>query len=288
MKKNREETKVLSSLGSEKFEGIKWDPEEPKYLFLYENHLIKRFNIDTGVSDSDFFEGVNGFGFFNKNLYVLTNHFSFIKTDFSHKHEEIILNDPVLYKNLFPESEPYHLKVLAEDLIVFTSARGALTGNRLPYHFVDEGVLGTVFEEKRQKLLVYTKEKIGILDFSRQVEDVKVFEKGPPMSWVYAQGESIHAAYWVYDGEHVLFQDGDQISLLEFVPTSGYILTPLIEVKKGSAVMYEDLFGKLYYLNRQSGQLESLEIIPRRNIPIWEIPELEFAPDHMLDQKEKK
>lgn len=277
IEKNKEEIKDVSSFFSTASEHVFWDAEEPKYLFSIENHVMKRLNLNTSMSAPQFMKFVRSYGVFNKSLYVMTDHDSFVKTDLENRREEVILNDSGLYEGLFGNEESYQIKVLQDDLILFISARGALVSNRLPYHFVNEGVLDSVANEENQKILFYTKNKIGALDFTRQTQDVKIFEKGPVLSWIYEQGKSIQSVYWVYGGTHVLFQDGNDVFFLEAIPYSAYSLMPLIKVKDNSSIFYSDKFGKLFYLEPGAGKLKSLEILPKRKMPIWEIPEFEFT-----------
>ena len=267
------QVKELTSLFPEEPEHIKWDPEEKKYLFSFQNGYLNRVDTVSKKADQMWLDQVRGFGLFGKRLYVLRTDYVVEQVDFEGRKEKVLLGDPVLGKSLFGEKGFYQAKVFSENLILFLGPNGELLGNRLPYRFVEEGVLGLEFHSRSKRLLIWRKDALGVLDFSKEREERGTFESGPRMVWVFKQGEKIEQAFWVYEGSHILFRDRNKVFLLELETYEKPHLYDLLEVKNESSIVYLEDSGKLYYLDRKTERLSAMEVLPRREIIPLPFPE---------------
>ncbi|MBI3999941.1 MAG: PEGA domain-containing protein [Candidatus Omnitrophica bacterium] len=269
------ETKVkdLTDLFLEVPEQVEWDPADKKYLFSFQNGYLNRMNVTSHLLQPRFLENIRGFGLFGKRAYVLRSDFVFEQVDFEGKKEKTLLHDPILGKSLFGESGFYQIKVFSDDIILFLGENGELLANRLPYRFVAKGVLGLEFHPKSKRVLVWKKDAIGIIDFSKERGEGNVFEAGPKVVWAFRQGEKIEQAFWVYEGSHILFRDKNKVFLLELETYGKPHLYELIEVKHKNSVFYSEEAGKLYYLDSTTGSLSSVEVLPRRDILLLPFPE---------------
>ena len=254
-------------------EQIRWDPSKENRLFSFSNGRLEWVDTGTKPPKQQLFQGVRGYGLYEKMIYVLKDDGTFVRMNHNGEGEEALLGDPALGRSLFGEKGFFDVTVFSKDIILFLGQKGELLANRLPYRFVDEGVKGLRFYPKQEKVLVWTDDKIGVLDFSKEHEDEKVFERGPKLFWVFKKGKKIEQAFWVYEGSHVLFRDDRTVYLLELETYDKPHLYELTKVRKKSSVFYSEDSGKLYYLDPEAEALSSLEILPRRDLLLLPFPE---------------
>ena len=207
---------------------------------------------------------VLGYGLFDEKACILKDDFSFSRMDLNGKNEEPLLRDPALGRSLFSEEDRFRVEVLSDDLIFFWGKRGEWLGNRLPYRFVEEGVAGFEPYPPLQRVLLWKKDRLGVLDASVRPEEKTVFEEGPRLAWVFKEGQKIEQAYWVYEGSHILFRDKDRVLLLEIEAYGKPHLDLVSSVKSKSSVFYSEESGKLYYLENTKGRLLCVGILPRK------------------------
>ena len=280
-RKEEIQIKDITSLFSEKPRQIEWDPQAKKYLFAFQNDYLNRINLSLNTTEPKFLDRIRGYGLFEKKLYILRSNNTFEQMDLDGKWEKLLLRDPALGGSLFGTKGNYQVKVFSDDIILFLGEKGELLGNRLPYRFIEEGVLGLEFYPKLKRVLIWKKDALGILDFSKQRSELgekEVFETGPKLIWVFKKGEKIEQAFWVYEGSHILFQDKNKVFLLELETYGKPHLNFLVEVKRKSSIFYSEESGKLYYIDSITGNPTSMEILPR-----WEILTLPFP-----ERKEEK
>jgi len=252
---------------------VEWDPREKNYLFTLHDNYINRVDIPAHAVTAHSLENIRGFGLFHRDIYVLRGDFTLERLDYDGKAREILLKDRDLGSSLFGEKGLFQINVLTKEMILFLGPGGELLASRLPYRFLGEGTAGFQFYPSRERVLVWRKEDIGILDFSKPARAEEVFEKGPRFLWVFKHGRKIGQAFWVYDGSHILFRDENRIFLLEIETHGKPHLYSLLEVKRKTDVAYEESSGKLYYLDAQSEKLCSVEILPRQEILPFPFPE---------------
>lgn len=269
------ETKVedISGCFPEEPIRVEWDPREKDRLFALYDYYADRVDISAREVTARFLDPVRGFGLFHKDVYALRGDSTLERLDDEGKSKEVLLNDRILGRSLFGEKGLFQINVLTKEMILFLGSDGELLANRLPYRFLEEGTAGLEFYPDLERVLVWRKEDIGILDFSKPVKAEEVFEKGPRFFWVFKRGREIKQAFWVYDGSHILFRDENRIFLLEVETHGEPHLYPLLTVRRNTDVFYAELKGRLYYLDAQSEKLCSVEILPRQEILPFPFPE---------------
>jgi len=275
-RKEEVQIKDVTSLFSEMPHQAEWDPQAKKYIFTFQNEHLNRINLASQTAEPKFLDHIRGYGLFEKKLYVLRSDNTFERMDLDGKWEKLLLRDPTLGSSLFGERGNYQVKVFSDDVILFLGKEGELLGNRLPYRFVEKGVMGLEFYSKLKRVLIWKKDALGILDFSKQrgeLGEKEVFETGPKLIWVFKKGEKIEQAFWAYEGSHILFRDKNKVFLLELETYGKPHLNFLTEVKNKSSIFYSEDFGKLYYLDSVTGNPTSMEILPRREILPLPFPE---------------
>ena len=250
---------------------VEWDPRLKGLIFSVQDQSLSRLEILAKSVEPGFLEGLRGFGLFDREVYFLASDRTFRKMDPEGKNEELLLGDPTLSRSLFA-GKYYQVRGLSKELFVFLGEGGDLLASRPPYRFVEKGVLGMEFEPQGKRLLLWTSGKIGVLDFSEEPGGKEIFEKGPGLRWIFEEGRRIEQAFWVYEGSHIVFREGDRVFLLEGEGSGKASALPLDQIREGSSIHYSEESGQLYYLEHPSGRLASIEILPSREI--LPLPEL--------------
>lgn len=268
----------LSSLILDVPDRIEWDADEDKLLFTYQKGYLNKLDIHSGTVVPQFLSDVYGYGFYHQHLYALRTGGEFIKMAENGKAQELLLKDPELFSSMFNPTAFVNISVFPKRLFLFLQSNGKLSANRIPYNFVSDGVVGFDYDSKSKKLLIWTSEKIGVLNFA-PAEEPEIFEKAPYVKWIYEEGRKIEQAFWVYQDSHVLFKDAHQVSLIEsgdhFNPRHVH---PITQVKRGTSVFYNEQTGMLYYLEEKRGRLVRMELLPQREISF--LSEFDQKPIH--------
>ena len=272
-RKNDIRIKEVTALFSDKPEHIEWDPSERKILLSLQDGYLDALNLTSKLTTPKFISGIRGFGMRNKKIYVLKDNFTVDRFNSRGEAEKTLFDDAILGEKLF-NKEFYQIKVLSDDIILFLGEDGSLIANRFPYQFLEEGLSGVQFDSQQDRLLVWTKEAIGIINFAKQkTSPAQIFDSGARLIWIYQKGERIDQAFWVFDGSHVLFRNKNKIYLLELETYGKPHLYELLEVWDKSSIYYHEDSGNLYYLERTAGHLSVLELLPRKDILTLPFPE---------------
>lgn len=252
-------TKLLANFPHPRFF---WGPEDPEYLFCYSGRHLSLLNLREMAVYPNFCGMVYGYGVSQGKLYALKDS-SVITMDVAAKPRRItVIEDADFIKSLFDSENEYAIHGVADDLAVLLGRNGEFLTNRLPYRFAEEGVRGFSFLEKPEKLLVWKKDVLGVLDLSKSKVRRRFFELGLKTDWINVGGKSIEQAFWVHDGAYVLFRDRNKVYLIDV--GSGYDNLPaeILTVKPDTPIFYTDETGKVYYLDAEKGRLMSAKILP--------------------------
>lgn len=263
--------KNVSNLISSSPDHVQWDPDDKNRIYLFHDNSIDIVNLTTKAAQARLIDQVQGFGLFNRKLFVLKSDYTFAKYDHDGKFEKNLFQDPALGQILFGEHF-FKVEVFPDDLIIFLNEDGRLITNRMPYQFAEKGILDYEYDPKSERLLVWKEDSIGIIDFSKGKDEDVAFEFHPKLTWIF-KGEKIKQAYWVYEASHVLFLTNNKVFLLELETYGRPNLKELIEVKPKSSISYSEDLGNLYYLSKESGRLSYLEVLPRTEIILLPFPE---------------
>lgn len=269
----RRQTRIedLTDLLGDSFGNVEWSPQAEHSLFALSGSSLTRFDLVSKSVRKDFLKNLLGFGLYHKKIYLLDQNYRFERTDLEGEAPEVLFNDPEFSRSLFG-SENYRIKVLSKDFILFLSEDGGLLTNRFPYRLTDKKVRGFALGPDEKRLLIWTEHDIGILDFSREDEKKEFFERGARLIWIFKKGHEIRQAWWVYEDSHILFQDDDQLFLIELETYQKPHLLPLVRVRPQTLAHYSEESGKLYFLGTEKGELLAVELVPRREIPPLSFP----------------
>lgn len=133
---------------------------------------------------------------------------------------------------------------------------GELLATDPPATVLARGVRGLVLEERRGRAACWQQDRVGVV------------EPGGPatIAWLPYQGRSITQVFWVYKGSHLLLHDGDTLVLLEWEEAGAPVARPLssLALKPQRAVLYVEATGTCYFLDRASGFLCAVTLVPAR------------------------
>ncbi len=271
-RRNEIRIKELTELFSAKPEHIEWDPSERKNLFSLQDGYLDVVNIKSKETNPKLISGIRGFGLHSKKIYVLKDNFTVERLNSKGEKEKNLFDDAALGQKLF-NKEFYQIKIFSENIVVFLSEDGKLIVNRFPYQFLEEGLMGLQFDSKLDRLLIWTKHAIGILDLSNEkTDETQSSDSNAKLIWIYKQGQKIEQAFWVFNGSHILFRDRNKVFLMELETFGKPHLQELLEVKEKSSLYYQEDSGNLYYLEKTTGHLSVLELL-RKEILTLPFPE---------------
>lgn len=292
-RRNDIRVKEITPLLSDTPEYMDWEPGNGKNLFSLHEGLLNALDLSTQTAKPVSF-GIKGLGIHDKKIYVLKNNFKVEQLNSKGEFEKNLFEDALLGQKIFND-EFYQIKIFPQDIVLFFSENGQLVINRFPYEFVKEGVVGIRFDSQKNRLLIWTEEAIGVIDFNRPKTGEAIFETGASIVWVYQHGNNIEQAFSVFDGFHILFRDKSELFLLELETYGKPYLSKILTVKEKSSVDYDEASGKLYYLEPSTGSLSSLEILPRKDILTLPFPErkeeqkpIQIIGDTLLNSSDKR
>ncbi len=243
---------------------VEWAQGDKRYIFSLHNETLTRTDVENAAEYPEYVKDVKGCGLFGSEIYVLKKDNTLEKMNLDKSNLSVILDDPQVGDLAFKSAGFYKIEILSAETILFLSDSGALSANRLPYKFADKGVLGIKPDDGKKKILFWTTDKIGIIDFSAEATGNVEFEKGPSLTWVYTAGKKISQVYWVYDGSHLLFRDGGDIFLISLDPEGDHAVQDVLKMKDARDVFYSENTGKLYLIPVDKGPLFETGIVPEK------------------------
>jgi len=262
------EAQDVSDLFPKRPETVAWENKEKDAFFSFDTHSLNRLNVASKAIYPKIVQGIHGFGFFNKKIYLLDADNRLRVTDNEGKGQQFIPYNSLFASPSLKERYFYRLSVLSEDDVLLLGERGDLWTNRSPKALVESGVDGIEVYATMKKALVFRRDKIGVVEFPPRSVLEKTPEENPKVVWVYDKKDGdIRQAFWLYEGSHILFRDGDKTGLLELGTYGAPYLYDLFRVKSGTGIAYFEAEGKIYYLDASSSRLSSAEILPRAILP---------------------
>ena len=260
--KEKPEVKDLSSLFLQgEPREVLWEGGRPDFLFALYDKSLERLDLDEMTASKKTLAQVRGMGLFRGKIYELSGS-SIVRENFGTKPSEGTLIEKGLFlENLFRENGKFKMDFISGNTLCFHGDQGELFSNVLPYRFVEKGVRGYQPDSDGQKIVLWQMARLGILDFEKPGRKKEFFERGPEIEWIFEAGLDLRQAYFVYEASHVLFLDGDQVSLAR-IGEGEPLVEKLVKVRRKSGIFYAEKTGKLYYLEPLHGELAVADILP--------------------------
>ena len=263
LRKRKKNVKALAPLKAVGTASVHWDLDTEDHLYYEQNGDLARLDVSSGKIRPLLAQGVRGFSVLDGRIYAVTSEDVF-RLDSNGQNRQTLLGDPLLTRTLFGGHDPFDVQVLPEGHLLFWNSKGELLTNRFPHKLVERGVLGLAVCQEEERVAVWQKNQIAVLDFYAKEKTKKEgFEKGVTPRWVYTRGHDIRQVFWVYDDSHLLFRDGRQAVLMDLFPYGEPAVEPLAEVDPADGMAYAESTGEMYYLDPSTDRLMALELLPK-------------------------
>ena len=244
---------------------VVWDLHDRRVLFTYQGHHLNRVDLDARAVRPYVAEQVVGVGLARHVVYVITNDGRLQRMDEEGRHVEPLTGEPLVLPGA--PADDLRLDVGPANVFVVTGPRGALALGRPPAPLqvvVARGVRGLDLDPSGQRLLVWQRDRLGVVDLSPPASgDADETDGPPPVIWVVTGGRQIAQACWAAEGSSILFRDGHEVSLVQLTSDGPRPPEPLLRIRRASAFAYWDATGRLYYLDPASGRLAAIDLVPR-------------------------
>ena len=243
-------------------ENVIWDGRDEKNVFVLQKHMLNRLDIEARAIYPHIASGVKALSLFDKKLHIFFDDFVIKQLDYNAANPVAAWENAKQIHDLFSKSNQINMISLLKDTILVLDETGTLLVNKPPVlHLLEHGIAGFTYDENKRRLLLWTNEKIGILNFSKFSFDFTPMTE-PMISWLTLDGKSIQKAFWVNNGSQILYQDNNKLFLLESEDFDRPMKYEIITVKKDSRIFYSDEIGVVFYLEQGSGHLSLIEILP--------------------------
>ncbi len=253
-------------------DSILWHSEDSENIFYVSSNGVTRINIEENAVYPNIANNVKSLGAFNRRLYVVDNANQFQEFNYMNNAKRTLIGHWLEMPVFFKESTGLGMEILSEDLILFIGDGGRLLSTRLPYELIPSGVAGVGGALGNTKILIWTKARLGFIDFG-EVRHEGVFEAGPKITWVAENAEGIQQAFWVNNGSHILFRDLAEMKLAE---VDSYAPASIFEVGKvNGEISYSDPLGKVFFIDKDTGKLMSLTVVPEHQMIQFELPDMD-------------
>lgn len=245
---------------------VQWDPKESDQLFVFKNNYLNRLDIALSAIYPRYLEDIRGFGIFNKTIYAVSQDGELSKIDYDKRERKVLLKSNILSRYL-PENKSLQIKIFPKDIILLLGENGELIVNYFPYKVVENKVRGFDLSLQNEKMLIWQKDKLGILDFLESEHKEGIYADKFHFFWILERCQDIEQCFWVSNSSHILFGDNGKLYLLAFERggIQNLYLRHLFEIKKRSSFLYLEQLGKIYYLDT-SGIFSSVQLIPKKEV----------------------
>ena len=266
----------ISELFPSAAEQMIWNKENNNLLFSMNQGSLNRLDVVSRAIYPHIAENIAAFAVYKNHIYVLTKNDTIKRLGFNGKVDKILL-DTALGQSLFKKADKIQMSVYADNLVLFVTENGALVSNYLPHRLIEKDVKGLVFNEDKRQLLVWTKDKMGLIDFS-QINKDKILKKRARLTWLDIEAKGIQQALFANQGANIIFTDQNITYITETRPFNQPLKHEITPIKKGSSVMYSEENGKLFYLDPKTSNLSFIQIKPESTLlplPPFEKPKEE-------------
>lgn len=217
---------------------------------------------------------VRGFGVVQRKLYVLTETGALYRLDVDGQRAEVVADDTALRDVVTAARGVVAISGISADLLVLQDETGAVWSAAHGERLVDRGVQGMAWAADRQRLLVWTREAVGVIDWSNaQLDDETSLP--PAVRWVLRDARGVSDAWWVYEDSHVLIHEGETLSLVEIDASGSRRRATVADAARKSRAAYLEETGTLYCLEPKTGALTAVTVLPEHAVAPRALPEPE-------------
>ena len=276
---------ITDLLINEEPDMISWDPKSHDILYNYHAKAVTIIDIATKTIRPHLFKNIRTLALYNNRVYTFMKDYRLKRFNEKGENPRILLHNPQLGIALFGRHKTWHMHVLSDNIIIFLNEKGGLLSNRLPYQLVSSGIKGFQFEKNNQRLLIWKKDDIGFIDFTKSAND-EIFEKGPKLTWFHIPAKNVQQALWINRGSQILFVDDNMVFIMETASFEQTEIYKITDIKEDSSIAYSESLGRLFFLKQTTHDLSSIKIVPHD--AMLSLPGANENGDHAIKANEPK
>jgi hypothetical protein len=250
-----------------------WDPDRPEQLLaVYEDHADRIDTEERGLYPR-FVADCRGIGVRSGDVYVLTSDHRLLRHDLKDASRPVSLlmeDDRAFTNGVFDAGQRYRVAPLSRRRVALIDEDGALLANVSPFRFAEKGVRGVAYLESKDRVLVWTGQRIGLLDFARVAAERGTPELRASLRWVYSGGRDIVRCFWAFKGAYIVFADRNEVRVLR-TPGAGVDSEPAewaLNVERAAAVHVAPRHAMLYFLEEGAARPCGVALAPREAAPV--------------------
>jgi hypothetical protein len=217
---------------------LTWEASDEKNIFALQGTTVNRLNIKSRAIYPGIMENTQALGVMDNTVFGLTLNGLLIHCDYDGQNKKATVpptRDLIVLATQNPDFLPAAMRYLG----ITADARGIMPGH------------------ERSLALIWTKNRVGILDYSQTSAD----ERPASVQWIYSRGQNIAQAFWANNDDNILVRDDGGILLLDKENFGQPRLTRVADVNGDSMVYYTDKTGQLYYLTPGTRRLSWIQIV---------------------------
>jgi hypothetical protein len=237
---------------------IEWNANDPRHLLSFQNNAINRIDIATKAIYPKIVNQAVNFTSYGQTIFFISEDKTLLRTSVntSEINTRLVSASP-LFNDLVLRHFPFSkMTAVSENIILLLGKDGELISNLRPFLLASRDIQGFRWNKKPQKIVLWSKTKIGFIDFAKNTPDTF-----PAINWLLDKGKDITNAFWVNDGSHILFADSDQLFIADTGCCETAAIQKIVDIKKQSGIYYSERTGRVFYINKDTARLSSAEIV---------------------------
>jgi len=242
---------------------VRWDPQQKDFLFFLSENSLFRANIMDAGNLVLIAQDVSSYDLSRTGIYYAqqSNELVF-KTSLDGQAEKMQLTDsfPGDIKN--PNEK---LIVYDEKRIVFLSSDKSLYiynngDQKLYFRKLADSIEGMQFSDDGKKLLYWTNNELSVYFLTNW--DVQPTRSEDEVNTVTRFMSKIENVQWFKDYEHIIFNVGPQIKIVELDPRDHYVFMDIVKTASdGFIATYDNSLELLFFVDKKGEQTDLYSII---------------------------
>jgi len=247
---NKNSLNLTEILNKKEIHNVRWDPREIGFLFFLENNILFRVDIKNPQNAVEIALDVSSFDLSGSYVYYAQNSGLLYKNSLDGK------NEPTQITNNFPGFQ----SVKISSVVVYDDSRIALILENKDFYIFNKGDYGDYFRkladnieeahfsDDGKKILFWSNNEISVYFLREQLS--QPIRQENEMQNITRYSEPIKNVQWFKDYEHVIFNSGKWIKIIEIDPRDHANCMDLINTETlNPFVIYNGALEKMYFID---------------------------------------
>lgn len=244
----------ISDLFVQMPEALYWEANDDRNIFALSHGSVNHINIKAKAIYPKILENIVGMAIAEGDILAMNNDLLLLKYNYEGQNKKLLKDHLIVPFDQNQRPKALEIQKLNDKIILGLTQDGELMEFASNIFLADD-IKGFKWDPDTRQLLVWTKDKIGIVDFSTQSKNAP-----PAIRWVFIRAERIEQAFFANNGGNILFVDNNKTWLLEKECFTTPQAIEVVAIKTNSRGFFEEKTGEFYYLNPQ-GTLCSVRIL---------------------------